>query len=342
MAPKTVAVAVLATLLLSAAAVSVVRGALITATDDDMMSKFVSPNWPRDENGRLRRPGGGLKRDHRIRRNLVKTPRPHEYLAESDIPRDWDWRNVNNSNFLTPSRNQHIPNYCGSCWAMGSTSSMADRIRIIRRRKFPDFMIAVQTAVYCLSSGCGGGDDIGVYAFAAQNGIGPDTCQNYVAEGDGTECYSVNKCETCIGIPPLNCTPITEYPKFGVSEYGTVPIEQGNVMQMKAEIYARGPISCGVDSDPIYFWGLTPAGLNASAIFTGGMNLTAIDHIISVVGYGYDDNQNMPYWVIRNSWGEYWGNRGFFRLKMGENQLGLEGAGNCGWAVPTVPPHLMP
>ena len=276
---------------------------------------------------------------------LVTEPRPHEYLDLNAIPRDWDWRNKSGENFCTSARNQHIPQYCGSCWAMSSSSSFADRIRIVRNRAFPDFMIAVQTLVHCLCSGCDGGDASTVYAYIAQNGIGPDTCQNYVAQGTGQECSPLHVCENCspsnsgsdistsassASGPNGGCYPITNFPTFTASQHGTVL----GVSQMKAEIYARGPIACYVDAGPIYDWGFGP---NGTQVFTAGAGHDSIDHVISVVGFGYDATQNVDYWIIRNSWGEYWGATGYFRLQMGNDQLAIESTA-CAWAVPVIPP----
>jgi cathepsin X len=79
---------------------------------------------------------------------------------------------------------------------------------------------------------------------------------------------------------------------------------------MKAEIAAHGPISCEIhvtDEFEAYTGG----------IFSQKDVIPISNHIISVVGYGVDEESSEEFWVGRNSWGIYWGELGFFRMKMG-------------------------
>lgn len=272
--------------------------------------------------------GGGYDRSFKVA-DRVKTPQPHTYISASEIPLNWDWRNATVEgvegarNWCTKSVNQHIPTYCGSCWAMAAVSSLSDRLRIAKKGTWEDVQLAVQTAVYCCSSGCGGGDPSTVHDYMYNKGLGSDTCQNYIAEGHGNECTAKNICDDSSG-------PVQEskYQHFKVSEHGTVDGEA----QMMAEIYKRGPISAFINAEPCVQWGFDH--WDEDAVFSGSPG-GQTNHVISIVGFG-ETTTGQKYWVVRNSWGTYWGNQGFFKLERGSNQLGIEADGGS-WAVPVVP-----
>lgn len=90
--------------------------------------------------------------------SLVKTKIPN--LAYDELPKNYWWGNVNGTNYLTLQRNQHIPQYCGSCWAFAVTSSLSDRIKILRNATWPDINLAPQVLLSCdmINRGCYGGN----------------------------------------------------------------------------------------------------------------------------------------------------------------------------------------
>ena len=74
------------------------------------------------------------------------------------------WCNYTGENHCTPSWNQHIPKYCGSCFLHATLSMLNDRLKIHKRGGM-DVMLSRQTFLNCatprnISGGCDGGDPI--------------------------------------------------------------------------------------------------------------------------------------------------------------------------------------
>ena len=106
-------------------------------------------------------------------------------------PAAFDIRDVNGVNYASPDRNQHIPQYCGSCWAHGTTSALNDRFQLANKNTFPHVFLSPQQLVNCIpppadksqgGGGCDGGDPSDVYPFLHKNGGVHETCQNYQAK----------------------------------------------------------------------------------------------------------------------------------------------------------------
>ena len=289
----------------------------------------------------------------------VYSPLPHTLLKQNDLPNAWDWRNINGTNYVTKNLNQHIPQYCGSCWAHGSMSALADRIKIGRLAEWPDVNLAIQDILNCgaEAGSCMGGTALGAYRYVAENGIPDDTCQVYQAKD--LECSQEHRCVNCIGPPgESHCFPQKNYTNYYVDEYSYLDAESNDdyIHQMKSEIFMRGPIACGVDAEPIenYAGGIIDCSKESSGCSS------EVNHIVSVVGWGvvnsvdnrvkhplypYDrassqvDTQSPEqYWIVRNSWGSYWGEFGWFRVKMGGDPLGLESS--CSWGTPGKVEHV--
>ena len=133
--------------------------------------------------------------------SIVTSPLPHTYIAAEALPKSYDIRSLNGRSLATDNRNQHIPQYCGSCWAHAATSALSDRINILRNGATPFTHLAPQVLVNCVtgnhSAGCDGGDTTAAYAYMAAKGIPDESCQNYEAVGDGKECTPMNICRNC-------------------------------------------------------------------------------------------------------------------------------------------------
>jgi cathepsin X len=193
------------------------------------------------------------------KQNDYSFPLPQTYLNE--LPQSFSWHDVDGVSYLTHSLNQHIPQYCGSCWAHSAVSVLADRIKIARRydviqRKpkersnaaidnHDDLNFSVQFLLNCgahMAGSCQGGSATGAFQFIQQVGFIPvDTCQAYIACSDdsnegfcplvNTTCLDVNICKTCS--PLKGCRAIKTFPNATVAEYGTYHFDTAAMMAGK-------------------------------------------------------------------------------------------------------------
>ena len=98
-------------------------------------------------------------------------------------------------------------------------------------------------------------------------------------------------------------------------------VTPNNKTQLLAAV-AQGPVSVAIEADTddfqYYTWG----------VFDGfcGDNL---DHGVAIVGYNLDSN----YLIVRNSWGEGWGDDGYIRMSI------RDGEGMCGINMEPVWPE---
>jgi len=271
--------------------------------------------------------------------NDYYSPLPYTYLSADDLPLEFTWGNQENVSYLTRTLNQHIPQYCGSCWAHGAISSFGDRLKIARKGVTgPDITLSIQYILNCgteVAGSCYGGSATGVYEFIKQVGSVPfESCQTYLScsadsqEGFcgsvDTTCSKINTCRTCNTFSAFGgkCVEIDEYPNATIAEYGTYSMDADKI---KAEIFARGPVAAGINAEPIIEY--------HGGIYTDdNPEDKEINHIVSIVGWGMDETTQKQHWIIRNSWGEYWGEMGYVRVEMGSNILGIEG--EVSWATP--------
>merc|ERR1719401_3129942 len=141
--------------------------------------------------------------------------------------------------------------------------------------------------------------------------------QSGVCEAFNPQCSYFDWSRTCSTFPESGgtCAGMAQFPNATVKAHGNI---QGASAMMR-EIHSRGPIVCGIDAIPL---------VNYTGGIVGGEG-NQIDHAISVAGWGTDPVEG-KYWHVRNSWGEYWGELGWARVKFGALKIEED----CSWAVP--------
>ncbi|XP_059633638.1 vignain-like [Cornus florida] len=204
----------------------------------------------------------------------------HEKTA--NLPTSVDWRKKGAVNAVKDQGK------CGSCWAF-STVVGVEGINQIKTKELVS--LSEQELVDCDTDnqGCNGGLMENAYEFIKQNG-GITT--------EGTYPYKA-KDGTCDGSK-------TNYPTVVIDGHENVPANDENAL-MKAA--ANQPVSVALDA------GGSDFQFYSEGVFTGDCG-TDLNHGVAIVGYG-TTLDGTKYWIVRNSWGPEWGEKGYIRMQRG-------------------------
>jgi cathepsin B len=229
---------------------------------------------------------------------------------------------------------------CGSCWAFGSTETLTDRFCITYNSSV---LISAGDATACcmngrggcdMSDGCNGGFPQEVFTYAVKLGI--VSGGTYNQSGTGETCFPYP-------LPPCSHHEQGPYPMCPSSEYATpkcpahtctdslYPVPWSNdthmakkaysvpqdVASIQTEIMTRGSVAATMDVYSDFLTYTSGVYVHTTGSYVGG-------HAIKILGWGMWTDGVTPYWLVANSWNQYWGDNGYFLIKRGVDECGIE------------------
>ncbi|XP_072004084.1 cathepsin L-like [Engystomops pustulosus] len=213
-----------------------------------------------------------------------------DYPINHNIPKSVDWRD---SNCVTHVKNQAM---CGSCWAFAAVSVLESH-HCIKSKELVEF--SEQQLVDCDSKnkGCCGGMPEDGMAYISSHGIMKAKDYEYSAKQDSCE------------FKPDNAM------NLNVTKYFILPEEDNMAMS----VAFGGPIAVGIDASDDF-------QMYCNGIFEGDCSQSP-GHAVVIVGYGTEhDNksdEDIDYWIVRNSWGAGWGDQGYVKMRRNVNLCGI-------------------
>ncbi|VFQ94298.1 unnamed protein product [Cuscuta campestris] len=226
---------------------------------------------------------------------------PFRYGNVTSVPKSINWKK---KGAVTGVKDQHS---CGSCWAFCAVAAV-EGIHQISTGKL--LSLSEQQLVDCDVSradhGCAAGLMDTAFKFIVKN-KGLATEADYPYTGRNGTCTTAASAAAKI------------------RGYEDVPADNETALLHAA---AHQPVSVGIDASgkafQFYYGG----------VFAGHCG-TELDHAVTVVGYG-ETKQGVKYWLVKNSWGKLWGEKGFMRMKRGVR----DNKGLCGLAMMASYPTL--
>ena len=202
------------------------------------------------------------------------------------LPSEVDWRLKNAVSTVKDQKS------CGSCWAFSAVGSIEGAYAIYTGELVD---LSPQYLVDCdySDNGCSGGLMDNAFEFVMQDGV--PLWDDYPYAGRQNSCKKGP-------------------PKTSILGYYDVPA--GSSYELMKAI-ARNPVSVAIEADTVVFQNYQSGVLDDSAC---GHSL---NHGVLAVGYSVDATK--PYYIVKNSWGEKWGENGYIRLAITDDYYGTCG-----------------
>ena len=264
----------------------------------------------------------------------------------NSLPRIHDYRFNVNPPVLTGIKNQGS---CGSCWAHSATESV-ESFFALKYGQLP--VLSTQQVTSCTPAwfGCGGGSFVGGWdALARHGGLNEEWTYGYsnffapeMSPSVTHPCRNITAEFPNVTADGKTFT-FTWWPKANVSGFTMVtPNDAHATMEALATV---GPLSISVASDT---WADYESGILHNNYTDTASNYTwqEINHDVQLVGYGFDNDLQQNFWVVRNSWGTNYGEQGYIRLYRPEHEpcgdlTGQKICGTSGLLLNPGYPHVM-
>jgi cathepsin B len=205
--------------------------------------------------------------------------------------------------------------HCGSCWAFGAVESLSDRFCV---HLDVNVSLSVNDLLACCGflcgSGCDGGYPIYAWRYLAHHGVVTEECDPYF---DQIGC-SHPGCEPAYRTPKCVKKCVNGNQLWKKSKHYSVKAYRVNSdpQDIMAEVYKNGPVEVAfsVYEDFAHYKSGVYKHITGSAL--GG-------HAVKLIGWGTSD-EGEDYWLLANQWNTNWGDDGYFKIKRGTNECGIE------------------
>ncbi|XP_050367304.1 ervatamin-B-like [Argentina anserina] len=207
---------------------------------------------------------------------------PFRYQNLDDVPPQIDWRQ---NGAVTPIKDQ---GKCNSCWAFSAVAAVEGLIKIKTGKLLS---LSEQQLVDCdqFNRGCQPGRIDAAYDYIWDHGLASE--QDYPYFGSKGNCDTTKANKTVTRISGFTIAP-------------------QNDEDYRLKAVSRQPISIFIDASGAAFQHYS------GGVFSGDCG-TNLCHTVAVVGYGTEQGTN--YWILKNSWGESWGENGYMRILRSAN-----------------------